>query len=43
MTLVWKLIFWIKDQAYISARWGGKNSDFKKAIKKVYSELDKKR
>ncbi len=25
-----------------SARWGGKNSDFKKAIKKVYSELDKK-
>jgi len=25
-----------------SARWGGKNSDFKKAIKKVYKELDKK-
>ena len=25
-----------------SARWGGKNSDFRKAIKKVYSELDKK-
>ncbi len=25
-----------------SARWGGKNSDFKKAIKKVYRELDKK-
>ena len=25
-----------------SARWGGKNSDFRKAIKKVYKELDKK-
>ena len=25
-----------------SARWGGKNSDFKKAIKKVYEELNKK-
>ena len=25
-----------------SARWGGKNSDFKKAIKKIYHELDKK-
>ena len=25
-----------------SARWGGKNSDFKKAIKKVYKELEKK-
>ena len=25
-----------------SARWGGKNSDFKKAIKKVYHELNKK-
>ena len=25
-----------------SARWGGKTSDFKKAIKKVYKELDKK-
>ena len=25
-----------------SARWGGKNSDFNKAIKKVYKELDKK-
>jgi len=25
-----------------SARWGGKNSDFKKAIKKVYKELYKK-
>ena len=25
-----------------SARWGGKNSDFKKAIKKVYTELNKK-
>jgi len=25
-----------------SARWGGKNSDFKKAIKRVYRELDKK-
>ena len=25
-----------------SARWGGKNSDFKKAIKKVYRELYKK-
>ena len=25
-----------------SARWGGKTNDFKKAIKKVYRELDKK-
>ena len=25
-----------------SARWGGKNSDFKKAIKKIYRELNKK-
>ena len=25
-----------------SARWGGKNSDFKKAIKKIYKELNKK-
>ena len=25
-----------------SARWGGKNSDFKKAIKRVYTELNKK-
>ena len=25
-----------------SARWGGKNSDFKKAIKKVFKELNKK-
>jgi len=25
-----------------SARWGGKNSNFKKAIKKVYRELNKK-
>ena len=25
-----------------SARWGGRNSDFNKAIKKVYRELDKK-
>ena len=25
-----------------SARWGGKNRDFKKAIKKVYNQLDKK-
>ena len=25
-----------------SARWGGKNLDFKKAIKKVYRELNKK-
>ena len=25
-----------------SARWGGKTNDFKKAIKKVYKELDKK-
>ena len=25
-----------------SARWGGKNSDFKKAIKRVYRELNKK-
>ena len=25
-----------------SARWGGKNSDFKKAIRRVYRELNKK-
>ncbi len=25
-----------------SARWGGRNSDFKKAIKRVYRELDRK-
>jgi XTP/dITP diphosphohydrolase len=25
-----------------SARWGGKNSDFNRAIKRVYKELDKK-
>ena len=25
-----------------SARWGGKNSDFNQAIKRVYKELDKK-
>ena len=25
-----------------SARWGGKNGDFKKAIKRVYKELYKK-
>ena len=31
-----------KRPGIFSARWGGKNSDFKKAIKKVYSELDKK-
>ena len=31
-----------KSPGIYSARWGGKNSDFKKAIKKVYKELDKK-
>jgi len=31
-----------KKPGIYSARWGGKNSDFKKAIKKVYSELHKK-
>ena len=31
-----------KKPGIFSARWGGKNSDFKKAIKKVYRELDKK-
>ena len=31
-----------KRPGIFSARWGGKNSDFKKAIKKVQSELDKK-
>ena len=31
-----------KRPGIFSARWGGKNSDFKKAIKKVYRELDKK-
>ena len=31
-----------KRPGIFSARWGGKNSDFSKAIKKVYRELDKK-
>ena len=31
-----------KDPGIYSARWGGKNGDFKKAIKKVYRELSKK-
>ena len=31
-----------KKPGIYSARWGGKNSDFRKAIKKVYKELDKK-
>ena len=31
-----------KKPGIFSARWGGKNSDFNKAIKKVYKELDKK-
>ena len=31
-----------KRPGIFSARWGGKNSDFKKAIKKVYRELNKK-
>ena len=31
-----------KNPGIYSARWGGKNSDFKKAIKKVFRELDKK-
>ena len=31
-----------KKPGIYSARWGGANSDFKKAIKKVYRELDKK-
>ena len=31
-----------KKPGIFSARWGGKNTDFKKAIKKVYRELGKK-
>ena len=31
-----------KKPGIYSARWGGKNSDFRKAIKKVYRELNKK-
>ncbi len=31
-----------KKPGIFSARWGGKDSDFKKAINKVYRELDKK-
>ena len=31
-----------KNPGIYSARWGGKKSDFNKAIKKVYKELDKK-
>jgi len=31
-----------KDPGIYSARWGGKNGDFKKAIKRVYRELFKK-
>ena len=30
-----------KKPGIFSARWGGKNSDFKKAIKRVYKELNK--
>ena len=31
-----------KKPGIYSARWGGRNSDFKKAIKKVYKEINKK-
>ena len=31
-----------KKPGIFSARWGGKNSDFKKAIKRVYRELNKR-
>ena len=31
-----------KKPGIFSARWGGKNSNFSKAIKRVYRELDKK-
>ena len=31
-----------KKPGIYSARWGGKNSDFNKAIRRVYKELDKK-
>ena len=31
-----------KNPGIYSARWGGKNSDFSKAIKRVYKELNKK-
>ena len=31
-----------KEPGIYSARWGGKNNDFKKAIKRVYRELHKK-
>jgi len=31
-----------KNPGIYSARWGGKNGDFKKAIKRVYKELSKK-
>ena len=31
-----------KKPGIYSARWGGRNSDFKKAIKKVYREINKK-
>ena len=31
-----------KEPGIYSARWGGKNSDFNKAIKRVYKELNKK-
>ena len=31
-----------KKPGIFSARWGGKNANFKKAIEKVYKELDKK-
>ena len=31
-----------KNPGIYSARWGGKNSNFKKAIKKVYKEMNKK-
>ena len=31
-----------KNPGIYSARWGGRHGDFKKAIKKVYKELNKK-
>ena len=37
-----EIYFLNKNPGIYSARWGGKNGNFKKAIKKIYKELNKK-
>ena len=41
-TLVWRLDILKGKPGIYSARWGGKNNDFSKAMKRVFKELDKK-